>query len=65
VWFLGRRDRGHPPWESCRWLRALVGAVTGANLEGYILLITLALVVQAALTVLILPRIDRRIARRA
>jgi len=45
--------------------RALVGAVTGANFEGYILLIALALVVQAALTVLILPRRDGRIARRA
>ena len=38
---------------------ALVGVVTGANFEGYILLIALALVVQAALTVLIVPRIDR------
>ena len=45
--------------------RALAGAVTGANLEGYILLIALALVLQAALTVLILPRRDRRIAHRA
>ncbi len=44
--------------------RALMGVVTGANLEGYILLIALALVVQAALTVMILrgpgPRITRR-----
>ncbi len=45
--------------------RALIGAATGANLEGYILLIALALVVQAALTVLIVPRSDRRLARRA
>ncbi len=45
--------------------RALAGAVTGANLEGYILLIALVLVVQAALTVLILRGRDRRIAHRA
>jgi hypothetical protein len=45
--------------------RALMGVVTGANLEGYILLIALALVVQAALTVMILPRRDGRVARRA
>ncbi len=45
--------------------KALMGVITGANLEGYILLIALALVVQAALTVMIVPRIDRRIARSA
>ena len=45
--------------------RALVGVITGANFEGYILVIALALVVQAALTVMIVPKSDRRIARRA
>ncbi len=45
--------------------KALVGVITGANFEGYILLIALALVVQAALTVMVVPRIDRRTARRA
>jgi hypothetical protein len=45
--------------------KALVGVISGANFEGYILLIALALVVQAALTVLIVPRRDGRVARRA
>lgn len=45
--------------------KALVGVITGANFEGYILLIALALVLQAALTVMIVPRIDRQIVRRA
>lgn len=45
--------------------KALVGVITGANFEGYILLIALALVLQAALTLMIVPRIAGRIARRA
>jgi hypothetical protein len=45
--------------------KALASVIAGADLEGYILLIALLLVAQAALTVLIVPRIDRRIVRRA
>ena len=49
------------------WLavHALVNAMHGAHLEGYVLLIALGLLAQAALTVLILPGLDRQIARRA
>lgn len=45
--------------------KALVGVITGANFEGYILLIALALVMQTVLTVMIVPQIGGRIARRA
>ena len=46
-------------------LRALVGVITGANFEGYILLISLALLAQAGLTLLILLGRGRRMVRRA
>lgn len=45
--------------------KALIGVITGANFEGYILLIALALVIQAVLTVMIVPRFGGQIARRA
>lgn len=45
--------------------KALIGVITGANFEGYILLIALALALQVALTLMIVPRIDWRVARRA
>jgi hypothetical protein len=45
-------------------LHALARALGGAELEGYVLLIAIGLLVQASLTVLILPGLDRQIARR-
>ncbi|HSZ16038.1 MAG TPA: permease prefix domain 2-containing transporter [Terracidiphilus sp.] len=49
------------------WLagRALAGVLTGANPEGYVLLIALALIVQSVLTLLILPGLNRRLTQRA
>jgi hypothetical protein len=49
------------------WLagHALWAAINGTNFEGYILLISLGLLVQAALTLMILPGISPRLARRA
>ena len=43
------------------WLatKALIGVISGANFEGYILLIALGLVIQAVLTLGILPTVDR------
>lgn len=49
----------------CLSAKALAGVITGTNFEGYILLIALALVLQAALTVMIVPRLGGQIARRA
>lgn len=46
-------------------LHALENALRGAHFEGYVLLIALGLLAQAVLTVLILPGLDRQIARRA
>jgi hypothetical protein len=46
-------------------LHALVNALRGADLEGYVLLISIGLLAQALLTVLILPGLDRQIASRA
>jgi hypothetical protein len=46
-------------------LHALVGALRGGDFEGYVLLIALGLLAQAVLTLLILPGLDRQIARRA
>jgi hypothetical protein len=49
------------------WLaaHALWLAITGVNFEGYILLICLGLLTQAALTLLILPVLSPRVPRRA
>lgn len=44
---------------------ALRAALSGAHFEGYILLISIGLLVQAALTLLILPGLGPRMARRA
>jgi hypothetical protein len=49
------------------WLasHALWAAINGTNFEGYILLISLGLLMQAALTLMILPGLSPRVARRA
>jgi hypothetical protein len=49
------------------WLavHALINTLSGAHLEGYVLLIAMGLLAQAALTVLILPGLDRQVVRRA